>query len=96
MKKQKYLSYILFFVLLIFQACGEADAPLPNNTKENHDAELHDHSKSTETYYCSMHPEVRQTEPGNCPICGMELIPAESGADGLSANEIKMTKSHIF
>jgi membrane fusion protein, copper/silver efflux system len=24
---------------------------------------------------CSMHPQIRQSEPGNCPICGMELIP---------------------
>ena len=25
---------------------------------------------------CSMHPNVRQPEPGDCPICGMDLIPA--------------------
>ena len=31
-------------------------------------------SESTEAYYCSMHPEVRQSEPGNYPICGMDLI----------------------
>lgn len=24
---------------------------------------------------CSMHPQIQQPEPGNCPICGMELIP---------------------
>jgi len=27
---------------------------------------------------CSMHPQIRRNEPGNCPICGMELIPLES------------------
>jgi Cu(I)/Ag(I) efflux system membrane fusion protein len=26
-------------------------------------------------YTCSMHPSVRQKAPGNCPICGMKLIP---------------------
>jgi len=26
---------------------------------------------------CSMHPQVRKAEKGNCPICGMELIPLE-------------------
>ncbi|CAM2930999.1 copper-transporting P-type ATPase [Legionella worsleiensis] len=26
-------------------------------------------------YICPMHPEVRQNEPGNCPICGMALEP---------------------
>jgi Cu+-exporting ATPase len=26
-------------------------------------------------YTCPMHPEIRQTGPGNCPICGMALEP---------------------
>ncbi len=26
---------------------------------------------------CSMHPQIRQNEPGACPICGMDLIPLE-------------------
>jgi P-type Cu+ transporter len=26
-------------------------------------------------YTCPMHPEIRQTHPGNCPICGMSLEP---------------------
>ena len=30
---------------------------------------------------CSMHPQIRQKEPGQCPICGMDLIPVESGHD---------------
>jgi membrane fusion protein, copper/silver efflux system len=25
-------------------------------------------------YTCSMHPQIRQNEPGKCPLCGMELI----------------------
>lgn len=25
-------------------------------------------------YTCPMHPEIRQHEPGNCPICGMKLV----------------------
>jgi Cu(I)/Ag(I) efflux system membrane fusion protein len=38
-----------------------------------------------------MHPQIKLNEPGDCPICGMDLIPAETGAEGLNANEIKMT-----
>jgi len=30
-----------------------------------------------EVYICPMHPEVRRSEPGQCPICGMDLIPTE-------------------
>ena len=25
-------------------------------------------------YTCTMHPEVRQSEPGKCPKCGMDLV----------------------
>ena len=27
---------------------------------------------------CSMHPQVEMPKPGNCPICGMKLIPRET------------------
>lgn len=34
--------------------------------------------KETTMWTCSMHPQVRQPEPGLCPICAMELIPVQS------------------
>lgn len=56
-------------------------------------SDSHDHSGESvnQMWTCSMHPQIMQPEPGDCPICGMELIPAETAAEGLSANEIKMT-----
>ena len=42
---------------------------------------------------CSMHPQIMAPEEGDCPICGMDLIPAESGADGLDVNEFKLSKN---
>jgi len=32
---------------------------------------------SAQIYTCPMHPEIRQHEPGKCPICGMNLVPVE-------------------
>ncbi len=32
-------------------------------------------------YTCPMHPEIRQTGPGSCPICGMALEPSEISAE---------------
>lgn len=56
----------------------------------------HDHSEevaSNVMWTCSMHPQIMQPEPGDCPLCGMDLIPAEEGAEGLSPNEIKMSEN---
>ena len=57
----------------------------------------HDHANETaegnKMWTCSMHPQIMQPEPGDCPICGMDLIPAEAGAEGLAANQFKLTKN---
>lgn len=38
-----------------------------------------DHSQhQSTTYTCPMHPEILSDEPGECPICGMDLVPLES------------------
>jgi Heavy metal binding domain len=31
-------------------------------------------SATAAIYTCPMHPEVQETKPGNCPICGMTLV----------------------
>lgn len=43
-----------------------ADAPAPG-PREN--------ASDVAYYTCPMHPSVKQTAPGNCPICGMTLTP---------------------
>src|SRR3989344_5364172 len=39
-------------------------------------------------YTCPMHPEVRQSEPGRCPGCGMDLIPKGDYPDGYDVSEM--------
>jgi P-type Cu+ transporter len=44
-------------------------------------------------YTCPMHPQIRQTQPGNCPICGMALEPISAAAEtGPSPELIDMTR----
>lgn len=44
-------------------------------------------------YTCSMHPQIRQNEPGKCPICGMDLIPLTSGNEAGTENQFIYTMS---
>ncbi len=59
---------------------------------EEHDPE----TEETTTWTCSMHPQIKQDKPGDCPICGMDLIPLssmDSEGDDFDPNEIMMTES---
>ncbi|XLS27809.1 efflux RND transporter periplasmic adaptor subunit [Flavobacteriaceae bacterium M23B6Z8] len=55
----------------------------------------HQHTEGQQVWTCSMHPQIQQQEPGDCPICGMDLIPMENDSNGLNPNEIKMTENAI-
>jgi Cu(I)/Ag(I) efflux system membrane fusion protein len=41
-------------------------------------------------FTCPMHPQIRQPAPGRCPICGMELVPASSGAADLNEFSVRI------
>ncbi|TWU34872.1 efflux RND transporter periplasmic adaptor subunit [Novipirellula artificiosorum] len=32
---------------------------------------------------CSMHPQIRRDGPGDCPICGMDLVPVKKSVGGV-------------
>lgn len=46
-------------------------------------------------YICPMHPEVRQSKPGNCPICGMALEPELVTSENVENHEYN-DMSHRF
>src|SRR6266581_1461852 len=45
------------------------------------------------TYTCPMHPEVRSTSPGNCPKCGMKLVPVAKSEGGMDPHEHAMEQA---
>ncbi len=58
----------------------------------------HSHIESSanpEIWTCSMDPQVRQPEPGDCPICGMDLIPLESGSNSDDPLVLEMTEDAV-
>lgn len=58
---------------LIFGSSTKA----PEQQEHVHETEL----AGETTWTCSMHPQIRQQEPGDCPICGMDLIPLDNTED---------------
>lgn len=47
-----------------------------------------------EVWTCSMHPQIRQGEPGICPLCGMDLIRA-ANAGGTNEFTLIMTPEAV-
>jgi Cu(I)/Ag(I) efflux system membrane fusion protein len=47
-------------------------------------------ASSDATYTCPMHPQIRQPQPGRCPICGMELVPAAAATADLNELAVKI------
>lgn len=50
-----------------------------------------EHAEHTELYTCSMHPQIRNHGPGDCPICGMDLVPVGEGASSAPPTRIMLS-----
>lgn len=57
-------------------------APDQPQSLDEHIEQAHTDEEGNIIYTCSMHPGIRENEPGNCPICGMELIPVSDDNNG--------------
>ncbi|CAM4275088.1 efflux RND transporter periplasmic adaptor subunit [Gillisia hiemivivida] len=87
--ENKKIILIVIATLIIGAGIGWILKPSNSNSE---DKEIHDHLGETadQIWTCSMHPQIRQSEPGNCPICGMELIPLKS--DNLESENYTMSE----
>jgi len=54
-----------------------------SETSDEHADQEHnmtgDGTTQAQIWTCSMHPQIQQDGPGNCPLCGMDLVPLETG-----------------
>ena len=74
--------------LWIGMPAGDQAAPAPEDN--------HEHAAAAEdtVWTCSMHPQIRSDEPGQCPICGMDLIPvAQDDSGGAQDDPTRITLS---
>ncbi|MGY5356141.1 efflux RND transporter periplasmic adaptor subunit [Wenyingzhuangia sp. IMCC45467] len=89
---KKYSIYIVFLVigvLLGWLLFGHS------NTTEKHEHSSEEKEVENQMWTCSMHPSVMKTEPGDCPICGMDLIPTTMSVseEEENPNQFQLTKN---
>ncbi len=66
------------------------------STVKSAEPEVHEHSEAKHIIWtCAMHPQIRMDEPGDCPICGMDLIPLKSSNAEVDDQAIEMSESAI-
>jgi len=70
-------------VLGVCVVIGVAIGRIGGSDDHHPPTEVHAASGHGSVWTCSMHPQIRMSEPGQCPSCGMDLIPADAAPDGL-------------
>ena len=96
MKKNHKTLYIALGTLALGLLLGWAIFGGGNTAKveaREEITEAHTH-KAGERWTCSMHPQIREDEPGQCPICGMDLtLVSTTGAEAVGQEQIQMTQA---
>jgi membrane fusion protein, copper/silver efflux system len=79
------LSLVIIFIIGILAGSlvfGGSDT----TGKSENEVSTEDHSEMEHApgtlWTCAMHPQIKMEKPGDCPICGMTLVPMESDAVG--------------
>lgn len=88
---KKYLIYIGVLVVGLLLGWLLFGSTTNNELEHNHN----EIAESNQMWTCSMHPQIMKPEAGDCPICGMDLIPAENSSDGLMADQFKLTENAL-
>jgi Cu(I)/Ag(I) efflux system membrane fusion protein len=88
---KKYINNpIIKGIILLFVGVGIGWLIKPSGMDGEMKHEVHQ-TKDGTTWTCSMHPQIRQPEPGKCPICGMDLIPLEEESASNNPGMVKMS-----
>jgi len=88
-KNLALIALALLCLLLLFRNPGSPAAPHSAAAPQP----VLPTTASSAIWTCSMHPQIRLPEPGSCPICGMDLIPAGDQGDDSGPWELRMSEA---
>lgn len=77
-KKSKVIIYFAIALAITLAIGWFLGRSTPKHSMDSKHLHTASETKKATTWTCSMHPQIQLPEPGQCPICGMDLIPLES------------------
>ncbi|MFT5646299.1 MAG: Cu(I)/Ag(I) efflux system membrane fusion protein, partial [Aureispira sp.] len=86
---------LLVGLLIGWFAFSGSDGNSNSNSTNNEGESTAKIVKKEEIWTCSMHPQIRQDEAGDCPICGMDLIELSDNSDVDNPIQLVMTKEAV-
>ncbi|MGB0430975.1 MAG: efflux RND transporter periplasmic adaptor subunit [Bacteroidia bacterium] len=81
------ISFLLIGLFLGWIIFGNSNTSQVGENKHTQKAD------SETIWTCSMHPQIRQSNPGDCPLCGMDLIPLESESNEIDPMAVSMSQT---
>lgn len=91
-------KYRLIIVGVLIMIAFVGGYVLRGGTTDEVEHVSHEHDESENTVWtCSMHPQIRQPAPGDCPICAMDLIPITNDNDDENSHprQLKLSPTAI-
>lgn len=74
MKTKMFCVLITAAAFISLASCQRSEPPPPQNSTPPKE------DRKVDYWTCSMHPQIRADKPGDCPICGMTLVPVYAAA----------------
>ncbi|MFT6400624.1 MAG: Cu(I)/Ag(I) efflux system membrane fusion protein [Bradymonadia bacterium] len=95
------VAFVVLFSLIAYgvgrathTASSSGGESATQSTRQDAHAAAEANAANTE-YVCPMHPQIRQDDPGSCPICFMDLVPVELGRGDDRGVSLTMSESAI-
>ncbi len=83
-KDGTYKSCLLFIFVVAFSFLTGC-----RNSKQEQAPSQHQEEIKKEIYTCPMHPQIIRDKPGNCPICGMQLVRKEEEGNKITGVKLE-------
>lgn len=77
-KKYFFIGAVAILIMTAMSSCKHKETETHN----------HETTESKQLYTCPMHPQIIRDKPGQCPICGMDLVKKETNAQKI--NDIQL------